>query len=441
MLSLSQINEAYNSGSLIIKVSAYKPLWDNKSRHLHLMGGAGSGKSVFAAQKIVNRARNEVLLGGHHKFVCLRKVARTIKESIFDELRKATMPYREEVSTNRSNYSFTFANGNQIVCVGLDEPEKIKSISGVTGIWVEEATEFTEEDLDQLNIRLRGTIKLIDQKSYTYNGETNYKQIIYSYNPIREDHFLKSKFWDVQRDDATCLKTTYKDNPFLDAQDREQLEQLKDTNPLYYEVYCLGNWGVVDKSNKFLWAFDHDKHVGECFEEPELPIGFSFDFNIEPFTVTVFQRKEPDTLHVIDYIRMNNSDIYAVCDRIREKYHGRFWYVTGDASGYNRQGAVRGTTNYWKVIMSELRLSSAQVKVPKRNLDHNQSKVICNAALQTQQILIHPKCEHLINDCKYAKVDEFGKLIKDRDENKNDFLDNFRYMMHEEFFSILKYKR
>jgi len=70
-------------------------------------------------------------------------------------------------------------------------------------------------------------------------------------------------------------------------------------------------------------------------------------------------------------------------------------------------------------------------------LDLIDSRIICNAALKHCDIKIDPKCSELITDCNYANVDEHGILVKDREYNKNDFLDTFRYLLDAEFPDII----
>lgn len=181
----------------------YKPLYHNQSRYLILYGGAGSGKSVFASQKIAIRAVSE----NRHRFLIIRKVATTLRESVFKRFAGviSDMNLSNEWEINKTEMKFTHESGNEIMCMGLDDPEKLKSIEGVTGIWVEEATELSEEDLDQLDLRLRGTTQ-------------NYKQIIITFNPIDENHWLKSRFFDIDDPWATTVKTTFRDNKFIDEE-------------------------------------------------------------------------------------------------------------------------------------------------------------------------------------------------------------------------------
>lgn len=402
----------------------YLPLLDIQKRFLVIYGSAMSGKSVFCAQKLIIRTTTEKA----HRFLALRKVAATCKKSIFQEIKDVI--YEEELTSefkvNHSEFTFTHTStGNQIYCMGLDEPEKIKSIKGITGMWLEEATDFKPEDLNQLDIRIRGK-------------KENYIQIMLSFNPIDEKNWLKERFFDTIDPDAFTIKTTYKDNFFLTADDKRRLESYKTINELFYQVYCLGDWGVVDTTNKFLFNFKKDTHVSECGYNPHKTLKLSFDFNLEPFAVIIYQNTSRNGLVFFDKVRLNNSDIYQVCDVIKANYPDSFYWVTGDRTGYNRTGAVRGKTSYWHIIQKELDLTQAQIHLRSRNLDLIQSRVLCNSALKFKAITIDPSLIELIEDSQYAQVDQKGELIKDRVKNKNDFLDTLRYALDAEFPELIR---
>lgn len=221
------------------------PLFFDKHRYLVLMGGGGSGKSRFAGNKIIERCSTEA---GHRWLVC-RKVARTLRESCFNQLvgqLNDQMPERVD-KINRGDMRIVFRNGSEIIFAGLDDVEKLKSIYDITGIWIEEASEITEADFNQLDIRLRG-------KTICY------QQIIITFNPISILHWLKRRFFDCENlpaKDRAKIRThrsTYKDNRFLPQENIDVLEAFKYTDPYYYSVYCLGEWGVLGKS-----VFDKEK--------------------------------------------------------------------------------------------------------------------------------------------------------------------------------------
>ena len=217
--------------------AAYYPLLSDQARIMALKGGAGAGKSVFAAQKLLVRAVSEMNRQGRpHRFLVLRKVARTVRQSCWRLLGDTITGWGWDglvASRNRQEMTLAMANGAEFIFGGLDDREKIKSIQGITGVWMEEATEFDEEDLEQLLLRVRGEVP-------------GYKQFILTFNPISATHWLKRRLWD--RPDprrATLLTTTHRDNRWLSQADHDDIEALRETNPSLYRVYGDGDWGVL----------------------------------------------------------------------------------------------------------------------------------------------------------------------------------------------------
>lgn len=403
----------------------FKPLFYNQDRFLILKGSAGSGKSVFAAKKVIFRAIYE----DGHNFLIVRKVAATLKKSVWELFRKIISDWGLNTAVhyqeNKTELTIEL-HKSKLMFIGMDDPEKLKSIVGITGAFCEEMTELDEEDWNQLNTRIR-------------DKSPHYRQTIGAFNPVSEDHWIKKIIFDNISVIPTKLhESNYLDNPHLDSDYKLLLESYKQTNDLYYQVYCLGNWGVVDTSGKFLYAFNAENHVKACTLDESLSVKLAFDFNIDPFTVSVYQTPDKNTIRVFDKIRLNNSDIYQVCDHIKAKYPNHFFIVTGDASGNNRTGTTRGKTSYWYIIKTELGLKDAQIRLRGKNLGLIESRVLCNSALQHKDINIDPSCTDLISDCKYAKVDDQGILVKDRKDSKNDFLDGFRYALDIEFPELIR---
>lgn len=211
----------------------FMPLFADTHRYLVLKGGGGSGKSIFAGRKILERATAEA---GHRFLVC-RKVGKTIRDSCFAQLLGQLSEYYPHIGwkANKSDMSISFQNGSTILFSGLDDVEKLKSIYNITGIWIEEASELLEGDFNQLDIRLRGETR-------------EYKQIIITFNPISALHWLKKRFFDTRDARALVHESTYLDNRFLDEEAKRTLEGFRDTDEYYYMVYCLGQWGVTGKT-------------------------------------------------------------------------------------------------------------------------------------------------------------------------------------------------
>lgn len=249
----------------------FVPLFFDKHRYLVLKGGGGSGKSIFAGRKVLERCVAEK----NHRFLVCRKVGRTLRNSCFTQLVGQLSEYYPDVQTkiNRGDMAIYFPETkSEILFSGLDDVEKLKSIYNITGIWIEEASELLESDFNQLDIRLR--------------GETEYyKQIILSFNPISIVHWLKLRFFDQRDERAYLHETTYKDNRFLDEDAIRTLEEFKNTDEYYYDVYCLGNWGVTGKSvfdgravSRRLTEIQPPRKVGVMNDDTE-EIGFTEEAN------------------------------------------------------------------------------------------------------------------------------------------------------------------
>jgi hypothetical protein len=204
-------------------------VFHDESRYAVLYGGAGSGKSVCAAQKAILRSVTEKKQRG----LVVRQTFNSIRNSTFHLLRSVVsdLGLQDHFTVNKSELSLRCKlTDSEIISVGLDDVERVKSISNIGWLWIEEASEVKEEDFDQLDLRLR--------------GETvGYKQIMLTFNPISKQHWLKRRFVDGPPESCSVLKTTYRDNDFIDADYARVLETLRDKNPEYYAVYALGEWG------------------------------------------------------------------------------------------------------------------------------------------------------------------------------------------------------
>lgn len=211
-------------------------LEENAHRYLILYGGAGSGKSVFAVQRFLYRLLTLPLCN----ILVVRAVAATNRDSTYALFRQVISKWglSELFSCKDSDLRISCANGNSVIFKGLDDTEKLKSITfpkgELTDIWIEEASEILEEDFNQLDVRLR--------------GKGAHKQMVLTFNPVSVLHWLKPRFFDRKDPRAVVLKSTYKDNQFLDEDYKRTLEAYKDTDPYYYSVYCLGEWGVLGQT-------------------------------------------------------------------------------------------------------------------------------------------------------------------------------------------------
>lgn len=208
----------------------YLPLLYNKSRFLHLFGSAGSGKSVFAVQKEIIFSFNEQRR--RRKTLIVRKVFNTLKRSVHAQLKAQIYEWNLEDCFEITVSPLAITNkvtDVQFIFIGLDDVEKVKSIQGVDRIYIEEATELSSMTaVDQLSLRLRGFSEV---------------QITLAYNPVNVHSFLNTEVHQKRPAGHFIFKSTYLDNRFLDAAYIEFVESMRETNPNYYKVYALGEWG------------------------------------------------------------------------------------------------------------------------------------------------------------------------------------------------------
>ena len=146
---------------------------------------------------------------------------------------------------------------------------------------------------------------------------------------------------------------------------------------------------MEDKSGKFAYAFDKDKHVSKIPLQfnPDQPLYLSFDFNVNPISCLAAQHYN-ETTYCLRSFKLENSNIYALCDVIVATYPGALVIVTGDATGRATTALVQDTLNYYKVIKQQLQLTDGQIKVTTINPSLVENRVVVNAVLQTRDIVI-----------------------------------------------------
>lgn len=222
------------SPSKIFNRHIYDHLFDYDTFTEVHYGGASSGKSHGVFQKIVIKALKD--WKKPRKILVLRKVGATVRDSVFADV-QATLSYfgiLNMCKVNMSAFRIELPNGAEFIFKGMDNPEKIKSIKGISDVVMEEASEFTLDDYTQLTLRLR-------DKAHKQ------KQIYLMFNPVSKANWVYNAFFVKKPKNTVVYQTTYKDNRFLDAVTRENIEELANRNEAYYKIYALGEFATLDK--------------------------------------------------------------------------------------------------------------------------------------------------------------------------------------------------
>jgi len=380
---------------------------NNKFRQIYF-GGSASGKSVFLAQRCIVD-----LCGGGRNYLCVRNVQNTIKRSMFNELTKVIISWKllSFFKINKSDLTITCRNGYQILFAGLDDVEKIKSITPIKGIitdiWIEEGTETQGNDVKQLERRLRGISK-------------HPKRITMSFNPILKSHWIYQTYfknWDdnktVYNDESlSILKTTYKDNAFLTQQDIDLLEN--ETDKYYREVYTLGNWGVLGNlifKNWEMRDLTEEKLLFDNYKN-----GLDFGFSADPAAlVRSHYDSKRSTIYITDelYEREMTNDILA---KEVTKIIGREYIVCDSAEPKSIKELQR------------LGINALGAKKGKDSVNYGIDW------LQRQTIIIDLKCQNFKNEIQQYKwkEDKDGNVLKVPVDKNNHLLDGTRYSYEDE---------
>jgi len=295
--------------------SVYLPYLNNMARIQIYFGGASSGKSVFLAQRDVI----DVMKGGRNFLVC-RQVAHTLRGSVIQEITKVISEWelRDLFTINKTDGTVTCKNGYQVVFAGLDDVEKLKSLTPAKGVFtdvrIEEATETDYKDIKQLLKRQRG------------GDERTPKRLVMSFNPILQTHWIFTEYFkdigwaDTQTeyhgDGLSILKTTYKDNRFLTAEDIAGLENEKDK--YFYDVYTCGNWGLLGHVIFTNWRVEDLSGMQAQFTNHRNGLDFGFSSDPAALWVSHYDRKTK-TIYVYDELYETGLTNDVLAERIKAK--------------------------------------------------------------------------------------------------------------------------
>lgn len=256
-----------------------------------LYGGAGSGKSWHVAQKLIRRCVEEP----GHRFLVIRKVYRTCRVSTY-QLFKEVVRFYDIPDVKFLDGALTIRIGaSEIIHAGVDDVEKLKSIAGITGIWIEEATELEAGDFEQIDLRLRGITHA-------------YKQVAVTFNPISHLHWLKRFFFDQPGNkNPFIVHTTYKDNPYAGEEYEAVLEGLEDEQRR--KVYLEGLWGqLLEQIIYTNWST-----VPVVHESDDVLFGLDFGYNVPTALVELHRREKTIGVRELLYqTHLSNAELIEV---------------------------------------------------------------------------------------------------------------------------------
>lgn len=411
-----------------------------------LWGGRDSGKSAHIARQLIM----DCLQLPYFRCVLVRKVFNTIKESQWQMIKDIVDEWglSDLFTFNASPLEIRCVNGNRFICRGMDEPGKLKSLSNPSHCWAEEMNQLTLDDFIVIMTSLRynkGNVKVWCSFNPECEGDYHDFWLYKTFFEGKSDNFAAKWVVDIAGHPFeftySSTHTTYHDNKYCKPQRKAFLEHMAVLDPYYYAVFTLGKWGNRKVEDPFCHCFNREKQVRKTTWRRDLETYASFDFNVNPIVCGIYQH-EGNEMWNVEAIKLDNSDIYKLCDYMIAKYPGAMWIVTGDATGRNTSALVQDGINYYTVIKSKLDLSNSQLKVPTVNPSVRENRVLVNAVLYNMNCSFDPvNSKGLIFDCQNVSVNDVGDIDKgDRKNPKKraDHLDNFRYYCNSFHKHILK---
>ena len=301
--------------------NVFHKAYGSKSRVICLQGGTRSSKTYSLCQMIIVKALQEP----GKVFSIIRKTLPACKGSVYRDflnILKELDLYTQD-NHNKSDLSY-FLNNCTIEFLSVDNPEKLKGRKR-NYAWLNEATEFTYEDYQQIIFRCT-------------------EQIYLDYNPSDPYSWIYDKV--LTRDDCTFIKSTYLANPFLGKDTIAEIERLKEIDPEYWEVYGLGNVGNIQT------AIFRNFQLTDEVQGKLIGYGLDFGFTNSPSALVAVYQSD-DNLYIKEMLyekRLTNTDL---ANKLKEFRIDRQSEIIGDSaepksieevyrSGFNIKPAKKG---------------------------------------------------------------------------------------------------
>ncbi|MGM0776924.1 MAG: PBSX family phage terminase large subunit [Bacillota bacterium] len=397
----------------VVKVSFnrhFKEVNRTMRRYRALRGSAGSGKSVNIAQDYVLKLSDPKYKGAN--LLCVRKVNETNRNSTYAELTGAiNRIYGERAEEfwemRQSPLSLkSRVTGNEVIFRGVNDArdrEKLKSINFANGklvwIWVEEATELQESDIDILDDRLRGIL----------TNPNLYYQITFSFNPVSATHWIKRKYFDIENPDVLTHHSTYLQNRFIDDAYHRRMMLRKEQDPEGYEIYGLGNWGETGGlilRNYLIKEFDTSFNMFDSMHHAQ-----DFGFNHANAILTVGVRD--GDFYVCDEIYVHEMDTNEIINLADRRGLSKYLMMYCDSAEPDRIQMWNNAGYNATAVVKEPGSVQAQIDY-----------------LKQRKIYIHPNCVNTVKEIQqwsWKKDKKTGLYLDEPVEVFDDAMAALRY--------------
>lgn len=392
---MAQINLKLKKNLFVPKFQPY--LLDYSHRWEFWCGSAGSGKSYFLTQRIIIRCCSEKI-----RFVVCRRYGTTLRNSVFALFKEVLNKWQltPYVKIRETDMSITFPNGSQVILLGLDEETKLLSLANVSGVWVEEAFEVPKNLIEQLNLRMR--------------GQAANQQIWLSWNPISKHSWLYNFTVEQPPSSSTFIHSTFKDNPFLNKEYVDALNELYVRNPQKARIFCDGEWGIDSDGLVFQnWKVQEFNHAEI---EGQLLCGLDFGFvnDISAFVASIMVESEKRIYIFKEYGATNktNADLVNIITSL----------------GFSKSVIIADSAEPKSI--AEIKSGGIQKIKP---CTKGQDSIIHGIQkLQNYEIIIHPSCSGIITEFEnytWQKDKNTDIYINKPIDDFNHYIDALRYSL------------
>lgn len=288
---------------LILSDKQYEYI-DDDTRHLMIMGSAGSGKTIFACTKVILYA----LKYPNARIGVFRQTLPSLRETAWREIVELLTQYKIEFKENKSNGIVTLSNGSTISFTPTDDEKKLRSLN-LDMVYVEQCEELSEEAFIELDLRIRNEV------AKKYGG-----QMLIVVQPSNKSHWLYRLFYQEKAndDDYKYVHFSYLENPFLPEEQRKVYEDLKETNYERYLTHTLGQWV---SSSKQIFTNNWDVGVTRSYFNFYVG-GIDFGFNVPScFLLVGFYDDEAYVLGEVYAAELTNEDLIAEIDTVLSRYN------------------------------------------------------------------------------------------------------------------------
>lgn len=385
----------------------YGTIWRYKGRYKVIKGSRASKKSKTTALWIIYN----MMKYPQANTVVVRKVKDTLRDSCCADLiwaitRLKVNKYWDYPEKPTSKLEITYLpTGQKILFRGLDDSFKITSIAVENGClcwcWIEEAYEImNEKDFDKLDESIRGEVP-----------KDLFKQIILTFNPWNEHHWIKHRFYDVKDEDILAVTTNYLCNEWLDEADKKVFERMKKNNPRRYQVAGLGNWGIVEGVVYENWK--EEKFDLDIIRNLEGAFGLDFGYTNDP------------TALFCGAIDLKNKKIYVFDEMYQKGMSNKAIYEKINQMGYSKERITADSAEPKSIDeLQGLGLRRITSAVKGKDSINNGIQFI-----QDFEIIIHPRCVNFITEISNYTWDEdkFGNKINKPIDDFNHLMDAMRY--------------